>query len=263
MRPAAYRSAALEVVALAEQRFHDLAVAELDAVYRLACHLARTRNEAEDMVQETYLRAFRAADTFTLGPYGIRPWLFTILRNVVFARSEQAQRERSVLKELAQQRSPEAPAENASMDWENVDQHLKAAIGSLTVESRLVFLLWALEGLKYREIAEVVGVPLGTVMSRLSRAREQLSEKLADQRASLGIKRSTSRAVACTRRWRAVGGRSRSSAGLSRVQPRRRRVARRTGGVRIGDSAPAHGPFNTRTTIIAHRGRSHVCSIAH
>lgn len=180
---------------MTQRAFHDLAVAQLDAVYRLACHLARSASEAEDLVQETYLRAFRSADTFELGPAGIRPWLFKILHNVLFTRGQQKQRERSALAEIAPTQplattgNGAGPVDCASMDWENVDQRVKVAIGSLAVEYRLVFMLWALEGLKYREIAEIVDVPLGTVMSRLARARAQLSEKLADIRGEIGLLR--------------------------------------------------------------------------
>lgn len=181
-----------EADGLTDREFHALAVAQLDAVYRLACHLARNNVEAEDLVQETFLRAFRSADTFTLGAHGIRPWLFKILHNVLLTRGQQKQREKAVLAEIGNSQpiiAPEFSRDCASMDWDNVDERVKAAIGSLSVEYRLVFMLWALEGLKYREIAEIADVPIGTVMSRLARARTQLSERLTEYRGELGLHR--------------------------------------------------------------------------
>jgi RNA polymerase sigma-70 factor (ECF subfamily) len=173
--------------------FRDMAVGELDAVYRMAMHLSRNPEEAGDLVQETYLRAFKSQHTFELREAGIRPWLFKILHNVFFtARGKQA-RGPMLAEDLSNQPSDAnddaAPAwDLESLDWEQVDDRLKHAIAELPQPFRQVLLLWAVEGLKYREVADVLDIPLGTVMSRLYRARALLSAGLKDLAAEWGIR---------------------------------------------------------------------------
>lgn len=166
--------------------FRDLLLAETDSVYRMAMHLARRPDEAADLVQETFLKALRAEASFQLTERGIRPWLFKILHNTFYTRVEKARREATLGDALPDPGAPgevDAPPpawDLASLDWEQVDDRLKHAIDDLPVHYREVLLLWAVEGLKYREVAEVLGVPLGTVMSRLHRARGILSDRLSD-----------------------------------------------------------------------------------
>ena len=162
---------------MAEPDFRTLALAELDAVYRLAFHLARRPGDADDLVQETYLRAFKSASTYRPTERGVRPWLFKILHNVLNTRALQDQRQRS-LEELAGE-SEAAATDLADLDWERVDERLKEAIDALSPAHRTAFLLCAVERLTYQEIADVTGVPIGTVMSRLHRARSQLAARLA------------------------------------------------------------------------------------
>ena len=166
-----------------EVEFRRLILAELDAVHRLACHLTRGRVESDDCVQETYLRALKSRATFTLAAHGVRPWLFKILHNVIIARASRAKREREVLDELPFASPAREPCEEISggaIDWEQVDERLKLAIAELPLVYRSTFLLSVLEGLRYREIAEVTEVPIGTVTSRLARARAALALRLAD-----------------------------------------------------------------------------------
>lgn len=151
----------------------------------MAFHLARREDEASDLVQETYLRALSAESGFELRDCGIRPWLFRILHNVFYSRATKVARAPMLSEDLSDQVGHgAAPDEGeiawdlASLDWEQVDDRLKSAIANLQPAYREVLLLWAIEGLKYREIAEVSGVALGTVMSRLYRARALLSEEL-------------------------------------------------------------------------------------
>ena len=175
------------------QAFRELAMAEIDAVYRMAFVLARQPDEAADLVQETYLRAFQAEGTFELRDRGIRPWLLKILHNVFYTRIGKQRREPTLVENLDQEvdtshRNREPPAwDLAELDWEDVDERLKHAINELGEHYRQVILLWAVEGLKYREIADVLDVPLGTVMSRLYRARSVLGSQLADLAAEHGI----------------------------------------------------------------------------
>ena len=175
-------------------QFRQLAMAELDAVYRMAFHLARNADDAADLVQETYLRALSAEATFELREKGIRPWLFKILHNVFYTKLGRDRRAPTLADDLQQEAAASeldsaAPAwDLASLDWEQVDERLKKAIDELDPRYRDVLLLWAVEGLKYREIADVLAVPLGTVMSRLYRARAILSRVLAEYAQEMGIK---------------------------------------------------------------------------
>jgi len=175
------------------EQFRQLALAELESVHRMAHHLARDPDLAGDLVQETYMRALRAEHTFELRDHGIRPWLFKILHNVFYTRLSKDSKAPSAIEdghlEAAGGSEDEVePAwDLASLDWEQVDERLLHAIGELKPHYREVLLLWAVEGLKYREVADVLDVPIGTVMSRLYRARSILSEKLADLAAEHGI----------------------------------------------------------------------------
>lgn len=167
-------------------QFENLALEQIDSVYRMALQLARHPDEAGDLVQETYLKALRAADRYEPQGGGIRPWLFKILHNIFYTRVGKAKRQTALLEEDAAAESAETgpdepgPAWNlADLEWEHVDERLKGAIDRLKPEYRSVLLLWGVEGLKYREIADIQNVPLGTVMSRLHRARSILMEELA------------------------------------------------------------------------------------
>lgn len=176
------------------QAFRQLAIAELDSVYRMAFHLARQPDQAADLVQETYVRAFQGESGFQLHSRGIKPWLFKILHNAYYSKLSKQRREQTLVQELGQQTRSQQDVDTSSswlseslLDWEHVDERLKHAIEQLPDHYREVLLLWAVEGLKYREIAEILGVALGTVMSRLSRSRSILNERLAGYAAEKGI----------------------------------------------------------------------------
>lgn len=176
--------------------FRELALAEMDSVYRMAMHLARNPEDASDLVQETYLKAFKAEGRFELRDHGVRPWLFKILHNNFYTRVKKQKREPALGDEVLQEVSGGVPGEVDApppawdlehLDWEQVDDRLKSAINELPDHYREVLLLWAVEGLKYREVAEVLGVALGTVMSRLYRARAILTENLSGLAEEHGI----------------------------------------------------------------------------
>lgn len=175
------------------EAFQRLALNELDAVYRMALHLTRDPQEAEDLVQETFLRALRSESTFELRDSGIRPWLFKILHNAFYSRLQRQKREPTLADDMQHELAADelehaSPAwDLASLDWEAVDERLKQAIDELDPRYRDVLLLWAVEGLKYREIAEVLDIPMGTVMSRLYRARAVLSAQLGGLAREHGI----------------------------------------------------------------------------
>jgi len=161
-------------------------MAELSTVYRMAFHWTLNAADAEDLVQETYLRALRAEETFRLGELGVRPWLLRILHNAFLTRVKRARLEpvaTGFAEEIAERQADEGELSGqalADLDWEQVDERLKRAIHDLPLAYRTVFLLASIEGLKYREIAEVLEMPIGTVMSRLFRARTTLLEALTD-----------------------------------------------------------------------------------
>ena len=164
--------------------FERLAMAHLDAAHNLAFHLMRDRADAEDAVQDAYVRAFRAFHQ--LQGAQIKPWLLTIVRNVCYRRLQERRRMSNVISLdetlstragassieaecAAQTLSPEQNAINVS------DQTaLSQAIGALPPVFREVIVLRELEELSYREVADIIGAPIGTVMSRLSRARAEL-----------------------------------------------------------------------------------------
>lgn len=180
------------------QEFERLALEQLDAVYRMALLLTRRPDEASDLVQETYLRALRSAARFEDRGGGVRPWLFTILHNAHNTRRRRESRAPLAVQEFfSADDAALAPGDPPpawdlrSLDWEHVDQRLKAAIDQLSPESRVILLLWGVEGFKYREIAEILELPIGTVMSRLHRARRVLAEALADVMGDLGVRPDT------------------------------------------------------------------------
>ncbi len=176
--------------------FEEVALCHLDVVYRIAVRLAGNSHEAEDLVQETFLRAHRAFGRFELRKYGARPWLLKILHNVFYSRRSQAGKAPTLMEDLSfddfaaeLEQSPIPMLPEQQMDWEDFDEELKAAVESLAPEYRSVMLLWALGDLSYKEIAQVMGCAMGTVMSRLHRARQQLTRTLGSYADERGVQR--------------------------------------------------------------------------
>ncbi len=184
-----------------KEQFARMAVAEMDAVFRMAYYLASEPVEAEDLVQETYLRAFGSSSGFVLADHGIRPWLFKILHNVFNSSLRKQQQHDTALKDLQNQHAPEVPDECpvcydlSALNWDHVDERLKRAIHELPATHRMVLLLWAIEGCKYHQIADLMEVPIGTVMSRLYRARMFLSNQLGELATDWGIGAASARNV--------------------------------------------------------------------
>jgi RNA polymerase sigma-70 factor (ECF subfamily) len=174
---------------LVREEFDRLALEHLDMLYRIARRLAHDPAQAEDLVQETYLRAFRARDDFDLQEYGIRPWLVRIMHNLHFSRSQRERKQPMALDEVHLDAlagsAVAALADSAS--FEGMDQRLAQAVKELPVEYQTVLLLWAVEDFSYKEIAQAVDVPIGTVMSRLHRARGKLAARLQEFARQEGI----------------------------------------------------------------------------
>jgi RNA polymerase sigma-70 factor (ECF subfamily) len=175
--------------------FEQLALEHLDAVYRLALRLTRSPQRAEDLVQDTYARAFRprtieefdpsAARPGASASEGMRAWLFTICHNLFYSQIKRESRGPMPMGdffgEAADSKPPDEPPPvwgRANLDWDHVDGRLRAAVDELKEEYREVLLMWGVDGLKYREIGEILQIPIGTVMSRLHRARKILAERL-------------------------------------------------------------------------------------
>jgi len=166
------------------KQFEALALEQMDLLYRAARRLTRDPGRAEDLVQDTYVRAFRSRDSFNLEAYGIRPWLLRILHNLNVNTAQRESRRPMPMDdehlELAGGRAPDASVPLDPRSFEGMDEQLVRAIEGLPEEYSSVLLLWAVEDLAYKEIAEALEIPLGTVMSRLHRARQKLSEQLRD-----------------------------------------------------------------------------------
>jgi RNA polymerase sigma-70 factor, ECF subfamily len=159
-----------------------VALVHLDALYHVALRLTRNRAEAEDVVQEAFLRAFRSFYRFNPGT-NCRAWLFTILRNVFLNRVRTHGRE--VLEaEMGGVDQVEAmvdpPGANPEEHFFQTLLHgdVDRALATLPLVFREAVMLVDIEGLTYREVAEIVGCPIGTVMSRLSRGRTLLRRAL-------------------------------------------------------------------------------------
>lgn len=173
--------------------FSALALTALDDVYRFARSLTRDPSDAEDVVQETYLRAFRSWKTFQAGT-DVRRWLFTIARNAFLRSRERGQRE--VI--LDDDGAAAADAEQAQEAWvrggldpildrTDLGPAISAALAELPEVYRSAVVLVDLEDQPYEAAAEVLGIPVGTVRSRLFRGRKLLQQRLAQHARDAGI----------------------------------------------------------------------------
>lgn len=157
-------------------RFKAQALPHLDDIYSLARYLLRNSTDADDAVQECYLRAFRHFDTFRGGP--IKPWLMAILRNICHAGHGRqlvytGERENDAIKPIWRE-DDDTPEQSVVRRHES--DTLKKLIGELPAEFREVIVLREINDLSYREIAMVTDAPIGTVMSRLARGRKLLRD---------------------------------------------------------------------------------------
>lgn len=184
--------------ATARQDFEQTALPQMDAMYGAALRLTRNPAEAEDLVQDACVRAYRFWHTFKTGT-SIKAWLFTILRNTFINRYHRGNRRRAARSDLeAQLKSlgPQAavahpagyiPGPEAAMSQRITRDRIMAALDTIPEDYRTAVMLADLEGLAYKEIAEVMDCPIGTVMSRIYRGRRLLHKLLHDHAAELGL----------------------------------------------------------------------------
>jgi RNA polymerase sigma factor (sigma-70 family) len=164
------------------RRFEAQVLPHLDAAYNLARWFARPPLEADDILQDAMLRAFRAFDTFRGGD--VKPWLLAIVRNCFLTAVARVRPERDVPLPADTETGADDPAlivadpdpETTLLQSEE-SRRLASVIATLPEDFREVLVLREMEDLSYREIAQVTGTPIGTVMSRLARARALLKEK--------------------------------------------------------------------------------------
>ena len=168
--------------------FEAEALASLDSLYRSALRLTRVPADAEDLVQESYLKAFRSADRFEPGT-NLRAWLFTILHNTALNRARDRARDAVSIDSEIVDRAADAPPPGGMSAGaaetpetlllrETLAPELQAAIDALPDAFRQAVWLRDVEEFSYAEIAEMLSIPIGTVMSRISRGRRMLFDAL-------------------------------------------------------------------------------------
>jgi RNA polymerase sigma-70 factor (ECF subfamily) len=177
------------------KRFEQELEPHLSSLYRAATRLTRDPTRGEDLLQEAVLKAFRFFDGYKPGT-NFRAWIFRVLYTVFINKTRDRAPKAAPLSELAEpaQREDEmvesldrkSHGARVGAVLEAVDDRIKQAVDELPFELRTVFLLSTVEELKYREIAEVMETPLGTVMSRLFRARRMLQDKLYEYAQEVG-----------------------------------------------------------------------------
>jgi RNA polymerase sigma factor (sigma-70 family) len=160
--------------------FEELAMPLFDSLYNFARWLAHDSNDAEDLVQDTYLKALRGFASFQYGT-NFRAWMFQILRNNFLSSCSKLERRMTVAMD-SEEDGPELAADTKTPETILMNrfnsQLMQRAIDDLPIHYRETLLLCEVEEMSYQEIAEILSIPMGTVMSRLARARKAVRESL-------------------------------------------------------------------------------------
>ncbi len=167
-----------------KKRFEEMAMPHMNALYTTALYLTGRKEDAEDLVQETYLKAFRFFDTFSLGS-NFRAWVMTILKNNFVNRYRQAKKQNVVsegdveeffLYQAIKESEGKNPETEFLQKFEN--EEIQNAISGLPLDYREAILLCDVQELSYEEISRILNCPVGTVRSRIHRGRQILQKKL-------------------------------------------------------------------------------------
>ncbi len=175
--------------------FEEEFLPQIEALYTFAFHLSYNEEDANDLVQETYLKAYRFIGNYEKGT-NAKAWLFKILKNAFINqyRKKSKQPTQVDYEEVANYHDEEDSAYSSYMDLREemfmgmMGDEVTTAINTLPVDFRVVILLCDIEGFTYEEISKIIDIPIGTVRSRLHRARNMLKEKLKEYAESLGYK---------------------------------------------------------------------------
>ncbi len=167
----------------------------MDALYNFAFHLTYDEDDANDLVQETYMKAYRFANSYVEGT-NAKAWLFKILKNAFINeyRKKSKQPNKVDYEDIVSYHDSEDVQLVGTLDMREeifqdmLGDEVTKAINTLPVDFRTVILLCDIEGFTYEEIAKIIDIPIGTVRSRLHRARQMLKELLEDYARSLGYK---------------------------------------------------------------------------
>lgn len=180
----------------AREEFEREALKHLDALYGAALRLTRSPSDAEDLVQDAFVKAYRFYDRFEPGT-NMKAWLFRILTNTFINKYRRTTRERKVLEGREAEPVGDGVMSRAAMRTLTdpiaeahrriITAEIQEALDSLPEDYRVMIVLADVEELSYKEIATIVGCPIGTVMSRLHRARKKMQRRLLDQAIQLGI----------------------------------------------------------------------------
>lgn len=188
---------------LRQAEFEELVLPHIDLLLGFALRLTRNRADAEDLLQDAMYRAYRGLDGFERGT-NFKAWMFRILTNAFISRRRSEARAPLLVdidavdqgQDLGDAATNEAALHDelldATTDWtkvyaDHVDDDVKRALDELPLEFRVPLLLSGLGGLRYQEIADVLGIPIGTVMSRLFRARQRLRRSLREYAVDRGL----------------------------------------------------------------------------
>lgn len=161
--------------------FEETLLPYLDAAYSLARWLTRNSHDAEDVVQESYLKALHSFHTFRTGADG-RAWLLKIVRNTCYTWLRKNRAHQFSIEPVDESQHPDSVCldPEAALIGDANRQLVRKALEELPLEYRETVVLRELEGFSYKQISEISGIPLGTVMSRLSRARKVLQKRLRE-----------------------------------------------------------------------------------
>jgi RNA polymerase sigma factor (sigma-70 family) len=160
-----------------QARFEELVLPHLDAAYRLARLLVKRHEDAQDVVQDAYIKAFKGFDGFRGG--NARAWILTIVRNTAYNWLKKHHADSDLIPFDEAVHQPQTEESVSESFYQERSRQLREALASLSVELREILVLRDIEGWSYTELASALKLPLGTVMSRLNRARLRLREEIA------------------------------------------------------------------------------------